>query len=65
MFATKSCAEIEVRMGNGVVGLPSSVMLSAPELSACHPPERNQKQETTAVDERFFHAYLDIAIVSE
>ena len=41
MLATKSCASIELRMGRGGVclGLPviSSVMASAPDLSACHP----------------------------
>jgi len=37
MFATKSCAEIDLRMGRGVVYLGSSVMASAPDLSAGHP----------------------------
>jgi len=37
MFATKSCAEIELRMGRGKVYLDSSVMASAPDLSACYP----------------------------
>jgi hypothetical protein len=32
MFATKSCASIELRMGRGVVCLGSSVMASAPDL---------------------------------
>src|SRR5437773_10715967 len=34
MFATKSCAEMELRMGRGVVCLGSSVMASASDLSA-------------------------------
>src|SRR6267154_45384 len=37
MFATNSCAEIELRRGRGVVCLGASVMTSAPDLSACHP----------------------------
>jgi len=37
MFATKSCAEIELRMGPGVVCLGSSVMAFAPDLSASYP----------------------------
>ena len=34
MFATKSCASIELRMGRGVVRVGSSVMASAPGLLA-------------------------------
>src|SRR5260221_14477220 len=35
MLATKSCAEIELRMGRGGVSPDLSIMASAPELSPC------------------------------
>jgi hypothetical protein len=39
MFATKSCASMELRMGRSVACLGSSVMASAPDLSACDASE--------------------------